>query len=134
MTATIVVGYIPTPEGVAALLAAKAEAVLRGARVVVVNTGHHGDYSDPVFAQPADLDAIDKELNDAGIAHEVRQPTSGTSAAEELLAAAEASHADLIVVGMRRRSPVGKMLLGSTSQEVLLDAPCPVLAVKPKAT
>lgn len=130
MSSTIVVGYIPSPEGVAALAAAKNEAVIRGANIVVVNTGHHGDYADPAFATAKDIEAIDKELTEAGIAHEVRQPTSGLSAAEELLAAAEWNHATLIVVGVRRRSPVGKLFMGSTSQHVLLDAPCAVLAVK----
>jgi nucleotide-binding universal stress UspA family protein len=37
---------------------------------------------------------------------------------------------DLIVIGVRRRSPVGKLVLGSNAQDILLRADCPVLAVK----
>jgi len=54
----------------------------------------------------------------------------GRDAADEVLQAAEDARADLVVIGLRHRSPVGKLLLGSTAQRVLLDARCPVLAVK----
>jgi nucleotide-binding universal stress UspA family protein len=39
--------------------------------------------------------------------------------------------AELLVIGIRHRSPVGKLLLGSVSQRLLLECPKPVLAVKP---
>jgi nucleotide-binding universal stress UspA family protein len=127
---TIVVGYIPSPQGVAAFDRAKDEALLRGARLLVVNTGKNGNFADPVFATAKDIDAIGSELAAAGIEHEVIQPTSGLGAADEIVRLAEEQRASLIVLGLRRRSPVGKLLLGSTAQQVLLDAPCPVLAVK----
>jgi nucleotide-binding universal stress UspA family protein len=127
---TIVAGYLPTPEGNAALEAAKTWALASGARLIVVNTGRQGDYSHPNFASPQDLDAIDAELEKAGIEHDVQQPTDGKSAAESILGTAVSSSADLIVIGLRRRSPVGKLITGSTAQHILLDAPCPVLSVK----
>ena len=54
----------------------------------------------------------------------------GQEPAEDLIAAAEEFGAELIVIGLRRRSPVGKLLMGSDAQRILLDSPVPVLAVK----
>jgi len=130
---SIVVGYLPTSEGLAALEHAKAWAAVNRARLVVVNTGRNGDYSHPSFATARDMDAIAAELTEAGIEHEMSQPTDGRTAAEAILTAAVASSADLVVIGLRRRTPVGKLITGSTAQHILLDAPCPVLTVKPAA-
>jgi nucleotide-binding universal stress UspA family protein len=73
---------------------------------------------------------IREELEEAGIGFETRQLVRGMDVAEDLIAVAEESGAEMIVIGLRRRSPVGKLILGSNAQTILLDAPCPVLAVK----
>lgn len=130
MSGVVVVGYIPTPEGIAAFEKAKDEVVIDGSTLVVVNTGQSGNFAAPTFASPADIDAIDVELTGAGIAHEVVQSTDDLAPAEAILRVAAEKDARLIVIGVRRRTPVGKLFLGSTSQQVLLDATCPVLAVK----
>jgi nucleotide-binding universal stress UspA family protein len=127
----IVVGYLPTREGSAALDHAISLARRDAGRLVVVNTGRNGDNSHPSFASGQDVDAIEAELTEAGVDHEVRQPTTKVSAAEAIIVTALDVGADLIVIGMRRRSPVGKVITGSTAQAVLLDATCPVLSVKP---
>lgn len=127
---TIVCGYVPNPQGLAAVDAAIVEAERRGEKLVVVNSGVMGDYSGPSFAEPRDLDALDAQLTERGIEHDVRQMTGGLAPAEEILSVADEVGADLIVIGVRRRSPLGKLVTGSTAQHVLLDALCPVLAVK----
>jgi nucleotide-binding universal stress UspA family protein len=115
----IVVGYSSRPEGRAALKRALSEARLRGAALVVVNT-----------SPDADTEGLDAELAASGVRSEIRTPADEQESAEELIRTAETTDADFIVIGLRRRSPVGKLLLGSNAQRVLLDAACPVLAVK----
>ena len=129
---TIVVGYVPKPEGKAALRRAAEEARLRGARLIVINShrgGREFDNDDAIESE-AQLEEVRSELRDAGVEHEVRQLVRGMDPAEDLINVAQEVGADLIVIGLRRRSPVGKLILGSNAQRILLDAPCPVLAVK----
>jgi len=116
----IVVGYSSKPEGMAALQKAIEEATARRSHLVVVHT----------LEDDEDVRALAETLAGSGLEHQVRLAPDRLDPAEEVLACAEKMAADFIVIGLRRRSPVGKLLLGSNAQRVLLDAACPVLAVK----
>ena len=127
---TIVVGYVPTPEGEAALSAAITEAQLREEPLHVVNSSRGDSLSDPRYASEDTLDEVRARLDATGLAYEVKQFVRGHEASEELVDEADRLKASLIVIGIRRRSPTGKLITGSQAQRTLLDANCPVLAVK----
>jgi nucleotide-binding universal stress UspA family protein len=131
MTA-VVVGYVPKPEGDAAVDQGIAEARLRGVELIVVNSHRGGrEYDDETSARSAgNLSALEAKLEESGVSYAVRQLVRGFEPAEDLIGVAEDTDAELIVIGLRRRTPVGKLILGSNAQRILLDAPCPVLAVK----
>lgn len=124
--ATVVIGYVPNPEGDAALLTGIEEARRRGAPLVVVHALLDDD------PEPGYVAEVRAALSDSGLEHELRVLERGGDASDELVGVAEELDAELIVIGLRRRSPVGKLILGSNAQRVLLDAPCPVLTVKPR--
>ena len=129
---TVVVGYVAKPEGEAALDRAIEEAKLRDSKLLVVNSARGGDEFDSASSRKAEeaMASVKKKLEEAGVEHEIRQLVRGFEPAEDLISMAEAAGADLIVIGLRRRSPVGKLILGSNAQRILLDAQCAVLAVK----
>lgn len=126
----ILVGYIPTPEGLAALEWATQHALLTGAELTVLNTAKNGDYSDELYASSQDIDSVEADLTKRGVNAAIVRPTDGSPAADSLVTTARDISADLVVIGLRRRSPVGKLITGSSAQAILLDAPCPVVAVK----
>lgn len=128
----VVVGYVEKPEGRAALVKAEEEARLRGTKLVVVNSSRGGREfdADEAITSERHLEEVRHRLERDGIAHEVRQLVRGQDPAEDLIDVAEEVGAELIVIGLRRRTPVGKLIMGSNAQRILLDASCPVLAVK----
>jgi nucleotide-binding universal stress UspA family protein len=129
---TIVVGYVPKSEGRAALRRAVEEAQLRKAKLVIVNSHRGGRDFDPEDALETEgqLQEVRDQLGQSGVDNEIRQLVRGMDPAEDLINVAEEVRADFIVIGLRRRTPVGKLILGSNAQRILLDATCPVLAVK----
>lgn len=126
----IVVGYSADPFGRAALEHGIAEAKLRQTTLLVINPTSGESYADTRFAQSGEVHDVEQHLNECGVQFELTQPV-GVDIAAELLEAMDRSDAQLLVIGIRHRSPVGKLLLGSVSQQLLLECPKPVLAVKP---
>lgn len=127
---TIVVGYIPTPQGEAAITAAISQAKAHDESLLVVNMSRDDKLVDAHRAEASQLNRVDLELSESGVKHEIRQIDHGTDPADEILELIRAVDARMLVIGLRHRTAVGKLLLGSTAQRLLLDAPCPVLAVK----
>jgi nucleotide-binding universal stress UspA family protein len=126
----VVVSFVPTQEGRAALRRAAEESRLRRTALVVVESDGARQPEAATEEARAELDRVRADLTAEGVPFEVRTPERAIEPATDLLAVADQLAADVIVIGLRRRSPVGKLLLGSNAQRILLDASCPVLAVK----
>jgi nucleotide-binding universal stress UspA family protein len=130
---SIVVGFVPSPEGEAALRAAIVEALTHDESLLVVNAVSGDQRVDRRMASEQDLAAARAILDESGVPYEVRQEVGVGDGADGVLRVAEHAGATAIVIGLRRRSPTGKLLFGSTAQRILLEAECPVLAVKAQA-
>jgi nucleotide-binding universal stress UspA family protein len=128
---SIVVGYVPTPAGEAAVQAAITEASLRGADLLIVNSAREGSLVETTVATDEDLSRVLEQAEDAGVRAEVVRGAHRDDFTDEILDLAEQHDATLIVIGLRRRSTVGKFIMGSVAQRILLQADHPVLAVKP---
>ncbi len=130
---TILIGYVPTPVGEAALEAGLAEAAARGDDVVIVNSPRRGATVDADLVDETAAAQLVARAEAAGVSARDDHTAHGADVVETFDALAAETGARLIVIGLRRRSPVGKALLGSDAQRILLDAGVPVLAVKPTA-
>lgn len=119
-----------------ALREAGREASLRGTSLTVIHVVESLDL-DLQEAYTAGLsDEVNKALAEAGsgdISWELQLVTGEENVSHAVLAKAAEAGAEILVIGARRRSPVGKFLLGSVTQNIILDADLPVLVVKPKA-
>ena len=127
---TILVAYVPRPEGRAALEQGIEIARERGRKLMVVNAGPGGGGQDEALADAGDVERVEKMLASAGIESEFRQFVRGNDAVVEIEQLVLTHHIELVVIGLRRRSAVGKALLGSAAYDILMTVSCPVLAVK----
>ena len=135
----ILVGLTSRPESRHAFDRAVEEASLRHAHLTIVRTMTEGlgenrgaisGWSDELTSTQEQGRELVKDLEQRGIEADFRLEQASSDPARLLLDIADEVGADLIVIGIRRRSAVGKLVIGSASQGVLLGAECPVLAVK----
>jgi nucleotide-binding universal stress UspA family protein len=127
----ILLAYVPSATSEAALEFAIQEARRRDASLLVVASEsgpdpHKGTQID-------DPRPLAERLAETGLDVELRTVPKRSDPADDILEAIETCDVDLAILGIRRRTPIGKILLGSTSQRVVMESPAPVVLVKPKA-
>ncbi|XKH56819.1 universal stress protein [Citricoccus nitrophenolicus] len=127
---SILVGYVPTPVGEAAVAAAIEEARLRDKELLIVNSQREGVLTDASVASEEDIERVAGAAREAGVKATILRPTHRDDLTEAILELAEEHDVALIVIGLRQRTQVGKFIMGSHAQRILLQADRPVLAVK----
>ncbi|MCX7240639.1 MAG: universal stress protein [Burkholderiales bacterium] len=127
---TILVAYVPRPEGQEALDKGIEIAKRRNEHLVVVNASPGGNKEDPSLADVQDYERVRRLLEESGTSAELKQYVRGKNAVEEIETLVETLRVSLLIIGLRKRSPIGKLIMGSVAQELLLTVACPVLAVK----
>lgn len=127
---TILVAYVPRPEGQAALDKGIEIAKHRNEQLIVVNASPGGTAEDPSFADAQDYERVQEILANTGLTTDFKQYVRGKNAVQEIEALVESLQVSMLIIGLRKRSPVGKLIMGSVAQELLLSVSCPVLAVK----
>ena len=127
---TILVAYVPRPEGQAALDKGIEIATRRNERLVVVNASPGGNKEDSSLADVQDFERVQQILANTNLNAELKQYVRGKNAVEEIQGLVESLQVSVLIIGLRKRSPVGKLIMGSVAQELLLSVSCPVLAVK----
>ena len=128
----ILIGYDGTNAAKEALNLAKVHAKSFGAEVDIVTSMEKGTENEREDIEQAErgLEWAKSLFDEDGIACNTHLLIRGLAPGEDLVQFAEESQTDQIVVGVKRRSKVGKLLMGSTAQYIILKAPCPVLCVK----
>ena len=127
---TIFAGYAHTPEGEAALDHAIGLSLKDDVELIVFDLDAKTSDADRNYTPPADSPAVAR-VQQSGVTHRwLARSDRSDDAPDELLDAAQALAGTSIVIGIRSRSRVGKFLLGSNAQRILLGARVPVIAVK----
>ena len=127
----ILVGYDGSNASKEAVEVGKKHALAFHAKLFVVTCLEGGEAGvEDVKQSEGELDQLKVALDEAGILNETHLLVRDETPGEGLVKFATDQRIDQIVIGVRRRSRVGKFLVGSTCRYVTLEAPCPVVTVK----
>jgi nucleotide-binding universal stress UspA family protein len=131
-TMKILVGYKGLNVGKDLLKIALKHAKAFNGEVLVVTSRRGGGKIEPQRIQTAEenLEQAKKYFEENGVPCKKYLLVRGFEAGEDLVHFAEEKKVDVIIIGVKSRSKVGKLLFGSTAQAVILQAECPVLTVK----
>jgi len=126
------VAYNGSKQSLAALELARQSATKFDAKLFVITSMEGGpdEKPDDIARVKNALKTVRKELDESGLEYEVDELARGLSPGEDLVEFAEDNEVDHIFVGVEKRSKTRKLLLGSTAQYIILNAPCPVTTVK----
>ena len=78
----------------------------------------------------AELQAVKKQIDDAAIPCESHLLIRGMEPWQDIIEYASDRKVDEIIIGLKKRSRVGKLLFGSNAQHIILEAPCPVVTTR----
>ncbi len=128
----ILVGYDGSNSAKDALALAKKHAAAFDAAVVIVSSLTGGSVTHAVEVEHAteDLELAKKMFDEDGIQCEAKLLVRGMTPGEDIVDYAKEKAIDEIIIGIKRRSKVGKLLFGSNAQYIIIKAPCPVVTVK----
>jgi len=128
----ILVGYDRTAEAGRALELATRHAKVFGAKVYVLTSRSTGTDKELLNIERDEelLENAKKMLEEAGVECGTHLMIRGETPAEDLIDFAEKNEVDEIIVGIAKKSRVGKLIFGSNAQYVILNAPCPVVTVQ----
>ena len=127
---TVVVAYLPNPQGEAAFAAGLAESKRRNEPLVLVNSPHTGAPMSKTVADEPTLARLRESAAEHNAELDVRIEGHTDDLVDLLLTIADEVNASVIVIGLRHRTAVGKLLMGSNAQRILMQTKRPVLAVK----
>lgn len=128
---TILVGYLPRPEGDAALRFAASLARDRGEDLLVMGAGpaHESAVADGLT--PAQQQAVVAIIEEAGVPYRLQPMTGLASPANQILEAEFGSdEVTMVVLGIKHRTAVGRFILGSNAERIMQRSRVPVVTVK----
>jgi nucleotide-binding universal stress UspA family protein len=128
---TVAVAHQVSPTSRAALVQGVREAKFRETDLAILHVVESIDADRKEAYRLGVSDEIEKLFGqEPEVSWQLHLATAGADVADAVLALVDETKSDLLVIGARRRSPVGKALLGSIAQTILLEANVPVLVVK----